>query len=220
MGLRLAVLASGRGSNFEALLKACRDGRIDGTVHGLFSNKPDCGAVALAHTAGVPVWARTPKAFPSRDAFEAAMFDALEAIQPDLIICAGYMLILGTSAIARFPNRMLNLHPSLLPLHPGLHTHARALAAGDAEHGASVHVVTPELDAGPVLAQVRVPVFADDTTESLGARVQAREHALLLACVAAYARGEFRFDAQSIHWRGEHLRTPLRLSANEQLENS
>jgi hypothetical protein len=125
--------------------------------------------------------------------------------------------IIGAAAIARFPNRMINIHPSLLPRHPGLHTHQRALEAGDAEHGASVHVVIPELDAGPVLAQVRVPVHDGDTAETLAARVLAREHPLLLASVAAVAGGALRLDADAIRWQGAPLREPLRLGDDDRL---
>ena len=217
MSLRLAVLASGRGSNFEALLQACADGRIDGGVVGLFSDKPQSGAVALAASAGVQAWAMKPSAFETREAFDAAMFDAIAAVQPDLIVCAGYMRIIGAAAIARFPDRMINIHPSLLPRHPGLHTHQRALEAGDAEHGASVHVVIPELDAGPVLAQARVPVHGDDTAETLAARVLAREHPLLLASVAAVAGGALRLDADAIRWHGAPLGQPLRLGDDDRL---
>ena len=217
MSLRLAVLASGRGSNFAALLEACADGRIAGRVVGLFSDKPGSGAVALANASDVHAWAMKPNAFETREAFDAAMFDAIAAVQPDLIVCAGYMRIIGVAAIARFPNRMLNIHPSLLPRHPGLHTHQRALEAGDTEHGASVHVVIPELDAGPVLAQVRVPVRGDDTAETLAARVLAREHPLLLASVAAVAEGTLRLDVDAIRWQGAPLREPLRFGDDDRL---
>jgi len=217
MSLRLAVLASGRGSNFEALLRACANGRIDGGVVGLFSDKPQSGAVALAADVGVHAWAMKPNTFETREAFDAAMFDAVAEVQPDLIVCAGYMRIIGAAAIARFPNRMLNIHPSLLPRHPGLHTHQRALDAGDAEHGASVHIVIPELDAGPVLAQARVPVRDDDTAEKLAARVLAREHPLLLASVAAVANGDLRLDADAVRWQGTPLREALRLGDDDRL---
>ena len=218
MSLRLAVLASGRGSNFAALRQACADGRIDGRVVGLFSDKPGSGAVALAREAGLPAWAESPKAFATREAFDAAMFDAIIAVQPDLIVCAGYMRIIGAAAIARFPGRMLNIHPSLLPRHPGLPTHQRALEAGDAEHGASVHIVIPELDAGAVLAQARVPVLPGDNAEQLASRVLAQEHPLLVATLAALAAGELRLDAGPIHWRGRPLRQPLQLAGHQLLE--
>lgn len=217
MSLRLAVLASGRGSNLGALLAACADDRIHGRVVGVFSDKPLSGAIGLASEAGIHAWAMKPNGFATRDAFDAAMFDAMDEVQPDLIVCAGYMRIIGTAAIARFPNRMINIHPSLLPRHPGLHTHQRALDAGDTEHGASVHVVIPELDAGPVLAQARVPVRAGDTAETLAARVLAREHPLLLASVAAVANGDLRLDADAIQWQGAPLREPLRLGHDDRL---
>lgn len=217
MTLRLAVLASGRGSNLGALLAACGDRRIDGRVVGVFSDKPASGAIDMANASGVHAWAMKPNGFATREAFDAAMFDAIESVQPDLIVCAGYMRIIGTAAIARFPHRMINIHPSLLPRHPGLHTHQRALDAGDAEHGASVHVVIPELDAGPVLAQVLVPVLSDDTAETLAARVLAREHPLLLASVAAAARGELTLASDALRWRGDLLRSPLQLGADDRL---
>lgn len=217
MTLRIAVLASGRGSNLAALLGACDDGRIDGSIIGVFSDKPASGAIATARDRGIHAWAIKPNGFATREAFDAAMFDAIAAVQPDLIVCAGYMRIIGAAAIARFPHRMLNIHPSLLPRHPGLHTHQRALDAGDAEHGASVHIVIPELDAGPVLAQVRVPVHGDDDAASLAARVLAREHPLLLASVAAIARGELSVDADALRWRDETLREPLQLDGDDRL---
>jgi phosphoribosylglycinamide formyltransferase-1 len=217
MSLRLAVLASGRGSNLGALLDACANGRIDGAVVGVFSDKPDSGAIAMAGAANVHAWAMKPNAFATRESFDAAMFDAVDAVQPDLIVCAGYMRIIGAAAIARFPHRMINIHPSLLPRHPGLHTHQRALEAGDAEHGASVHIVVPELDAGPVLAQVRVPVLVDDSADTLAARVLAREHPLLLASVAAIARHELSIGDDAIRWRDQPLRAPLQLGDDDRL---
>ncbi|HAI58376.1 MAG TPA: phosphoribosylglycinamide formyltransferase, partial [Xanthomonadaceae bacterium] len=162
-------------------------------------------------------WAMKPNGFATREAFDAAMFDAITAVQPDLIVCAGYMRIIGSAAIARFPQRMLNIHPSLLPRHPGLHTHQRALEAGDTEHGASVHIIIPELDAGPVLAQARVAVHADDTADTLAARVLTCEHPLLLATVAAVARGEIALDDDGLRWHGQPLRQPLRLGADHRL---
>jgi len=214
--IRIAVLASGRGSNFAALRDACAAGRIDGQMVGLFSDKPACGAVALAAAAGLPHWAQAPSGFENRVAFDHALFDAMTAVQPDLIVCAGYMRIIGATAVARFTGRMLNIHPSLLPRHPGLHTHARALAAGDAEHGTTVHVVTPELDAGPALAQARVPVRPGDSAADLAARVLQREHPLLVACVAEVASGRLQLSPVPA-WCGQPLRAPLSLRADNTL---
>ena len=212
MSLRLAVLASGRGSNFAALLQACSERRIHGSVVGVFSDKPQSGAMALAAEAGIRAWTMKPNTFETRDAFDAAMFDAIDAVQPDLIVCAGYMRIIGAAAIARFPNRMINIHPSLLPRHPGLHTHQRARDAGDAEHGASVHIVIPELDAGTVLAQARVPVLPGDDAETLAARVLVVEHPLLVACVAAVSRHALALDPP--RWQDLPLASPLQLEGD------
>ena len=187
---RIAVLASGRGSNLRVLIEAIRSGELSAQIAGVFSDKPGCDAVALARVAGIATVALLPRDFPSRVAFDEALFREITAVQPDLIVCAGYMRILSETVVRRFEDRMINLHPSLLPKYPGLDTHARALAAGEVEHGASVHRVIPALDAGPVLAQAHVPVLAGDTPESLAKRVQAREHPLLLRCVQALAAGQ------------------------------
>ncbi len=158
---RIAVLASGRGSNLQCLLDGIAAGQLDARIAGVFSDKP--AAAALDKVAPELRWARPPRDFANREAFDTALGDAVAACAPDWIVCAGYMRILGAGFVQRFAGRLINIHPSLLPLHKGLHTHARALEAGDAEHGASVHFVVPELDAGTVIAQARVPVLAGDT---------------------------------------------------------
>ena len=187
---RIAVLASGQGSNFAAILSAIDAGRISGDVIALLSDKPDSGAVAIARAASMPAWSQRPKDFASRDAFDESLFSELDRIQPELILCAGYMRIIGARFVERWTGRMINLHPSLLPAYPGLHTHARALADGVRVHGASVHFVTPELDGGPVIAQARIDVRGDDTSESLAERLRPREHALLCAVTAAICVGD------------------------------
>ena len=136
MTTRIAVLASGRGSNLQAILDAIADGRLDAAVVGVFSDKPD--ALALQRVPAGLRWARMPRDYGDRHAFDAALADAVAASTPDWVICAGYMRILGVAFVERFRGRILNIHPSLLPRHRGLHTHARALEAGDAEHGASI----------------------------------------------------------------------------------
>ena len=209
MTIRIAVLASGTGSNLQALLDAIDAGQLDARIVGVFSDKP--GAFALQR---VPVplrWSRAPKTCPSRAAFDADLADAVAAAQPDWVICAGYMRILGDPFVERFRGRLLNIHPSLLPLHRGLQTHARALEAGDAEHGASVHFVVPELDAGAVIAQAPVPIVAGDTAESLAGRVLQVEHALLVhvARLAAEDRLAERDGVAAVD--GHPLFTPQRL---------
>jgi len=214
---RLAVLASGRGSNLQALVDAQRRDGWPARVVGVFSDKPESGAIALAKSLGIPTHAQRPRDFAARADFDAALFDQILAVQPDLIVCAGYMRLISAATVQRVAGRMINIHPSLLPRHPGLDTHGRALAAGDAEHGASVHLVIPELDAGQPLAQARVPVFASDSTETLAARVLAREHPLLVATVEWLARGRLRVVDGHAQFQGHALSSPLVLQADDTL---
>ncbi|PTA73496.1 MULTISPECIES: phosphoribosylglycinamide formyltransferase [unclassified Stenotrophomonas] len=206
---RIAVLASGRGSNLQAILDAIGSGRLRAEVVGVFSDRP--AAEALQRVDAGLRWAHAPKEFSDRAAYEQALGDALAAAQPDWIICAGYMRILGAIFVQRFAGRLVNIHPSLLPLHKGLDTHARALQAGDTEHGASVHLVVPELDAGAVLAQVRVPVLPGDDANSLAARVLAVEHPLLIATLQLLCSGRLA-ERDGQPWLDGHpLFNPLAL---------
>lgn len=209
---RLAVLASGRGSNLQAILDAIASGDLDAQVVGVFSDKPNCAA--LQRVPEPLRWAAKPKDFASRAEFDNALGDALAQVQPDWIICAGYMRILGADLVQRFAGQMLNIHPSLLPKYPGLDTHARALAAGDREHGASVHFVIAELDAGAVIAQVRVPVQADDSAEALAARVLRYEHPLLLEVVRLAVAGRIAEQGTTVTVDGHARFTPLRLDCD------
>lgn len=215
--LRIAVLASGAGSNLQALIDATAAGALHARIVGVFSDRPSCRAVARARAAGIPVVARKPGAYASREAFDAALFADVDAAQPDLIVCAGYMRIISADAIQARPNRMINLHPSLLPAFKGLHTHQRALDAGVAEHGASVHVVTAGLDDGPVLAQARVPVKPGDDADTLAARVRTVEHPLLLASVALMVEGRLRLDPDGPKLNGVPPPRPLQLTATRGL---
>lgn len=208
---RIAVLASGRGSNLQAILDAIGSGRLHAEVVGVFSDRP--AAEALQRVDPGLRWAHAPKEFSDRAAYEQALGDALAAAQPDWIICAGYMRILGAIFVQRFAGRLVNIHPSLLPLHKGLDTHARALQAGDAEHGASVHLVVPELDAGAVLAQVRVPVLPGDDANNLAARVLAVEHPLLIATLQLLCSGRLA-ERDGQPWLDGHpLFNPLALDS-------
>ena len=184
---RIAVLASGGGSNLQALLDAIAAGQLDARIVGVFSDKP--AALALQRVPEPLRWSCAPRTCPTREAFDAGLADAVAAVTPDWVVCAGYMRILGEAFVTRFRGRVLNIHPSLLPKYRGLHTHARALEAGDAEHGASVHFVTPELDAGAAIAQASVPVLAGDTAESLARRVLQVEHPLLVHVLRLAADG-------------------------------
>ena len=217
--LRVAVLASGHGSNLRALIAAQR--RLGIALVGVGSDRPGCGAVASARAARIPVLLHAPGDHRTRAEFDAALFADLARVQPDLIVCAGYMRIICDDSVRGVQGRMINIHPSLLPAYTGLNTHSRALADGVREHGASVHVVIPELDAGPVLAQARVPVELNDTPASLAERVLGREHPLLCAVIGCLARGELEIGpAAPPRWKGRALERPLQLGAdNLTLEN-
>lgn len=214
---RIAVLASGRGSNLQALLDAIAAGRLQARVVGVFSDRPD--APALARVAPRLRWAQAPAGFADRAAFEQAMAAAIDAAAPDWIVCAGYMRILGDAFVRRYAGRLVNIHPSLLPRHRGLRTHAQALAAGDSEHGASVHFVVPELDAGAVIAQAAVPVLPGDTPESLAGRVLEREHPLLVACLQWLAAGRLAERGGQVLLDGQCLFSPLRLDCRDSLHS-
>lgn len=212
---RLAVLVSGRGSNLQALLDAIAAGQLDAEVVGVFSDRPD--APALDKVAPALRWSRKPRDYPDRAAFDADLGDALAACAPDWIFCAGYMRILGPAFVRRFEGQVLNVHPSLLPLYKGLHTHARALEAGDAEHGASVHFVVPELDAGAVVAQVRIPVRVGDTPETLAARLLPQEHRLVTAVLALATAGRLAERDAQVWLDGQCLFSPLQLDSAGEL---
>lgn len=204
---RIAVLASGRGTNLQALIDAIAAGTLDAEIVGVFSDKPQ--ARALQRVAEDLRWSADAKSFPFREAFDTELADAVAKSGADWIVCAGYLRILSTAFVQRFRGRLLNIHPSLLPRHRGLHTHARALEAGDAEHGASVHFVIPELDAGAVIAQVVVPVQPGDTPQTLAATLLPREHALLAAVMQLAVNRSLTEHDGSIFVDGHPLFTPL-----------
>jgi phosphoribosylglycinamide formyltransferase 1 len=177
--LRLAILISGQGSNMLAIARACADDQVHATVCTVISDQPGAAGLERARALGLAtqvVDAAALRAAGGRAAFEAELCTAIDASQADVVVLAGFMRVLSAGFVARYPGRLLNIHPSLLPRHKGLDTHARALAAGDREHGASVHFVTAELDGGPVVLQGRVPVFPGDDMDTLSARVHAIEH--------------------------------------------
>ncbi|MFT4013251.1 MAG: phosphoribosylglycinamide formyltransferase [Paracoccus sp. (in: a-proteobacteria)] len=175
---RVAILISGGGSNMVKLVESMT-GEHPARAVLVGSNDPQAGGLARAAALGVPTFAVDHRAYKGdRAAFEAALIRPILDARPDILCLAGFMRILTPDFVQAFKGRMLNIHPSLLPKYPGLHTHRRAIEAGDAEAGASVHLVTPELDAGPILGQARVPILPDDTAESLAARVLTQEHRL------------------------------------------
>ena len=178
MSKRLAILISGRGSNMQAFIDACAGGALDATIAVVVSNNPGAAGLDRAREAGIDTLCIDHRAYNAREDFDQAMVDALATYQPDLVILAGFMRILTPVFIEPFAGKLLNIHPSLLPKYPGLHTHQRALDAGDTEAGVTVHYVTPELDGGPPVLQARVPVLEGDTADTLAARVIVQEHVI------------------------------------------
>lgn len=179
----LVILISGRGSNALAIIEAAARGLLPIPVHAVIADRPAAG-LGPAVERGVDTAMLPREAFADRDAFEAALAETIAGYRPGLVVLAGFMRVLSSAFVDRHAGRMVNIHPSLLPRYRGLDTHARALAAGDAEHGASVHWVTPELDAGPVIAQARVPVRPGDDARALADRVLEQEHRLYPAALA------------------------------------
>jgi phosphoribosylglycinamide formyltransferase-1 len=195
---RITVLISGRGSNLAALIDAANAGTIEGAVTHVISNRPDAKGVAYAERNGIATTVVDHRAFASRDAFDAALADAIDATEPDVIVLAGFMRILGAPLVARYAGRMLNIHPSLLPAYPGTNTHARALADRVARHGCTVHFVTPDVDGGPIVAQAEVPVLPGDDAQTLAARVLEAEHRLLPQVVGDFCAGRIVLDGDRV----------------------
>ena len=190
MTSRVAIFISGGGSNMVSLVESMT-GDHPARPCLVISNRPDAGGLAKAGAMGVPTAVVDHRPFKGdRAAFEAELARVVDAARPDILCLAGFMRVLTEGFVSRYAGRMLNIHPSLLPKYRGLNTHARALEAGDAEHGCTVHEVTPELDDGPILGQARVPVLPGDTPESLAARVLVQEHRLYPAVLRRFAAGD------------------------------
>lgn len=189
---RVAILISGGGSNMLALARDMADPDHPAEACLVVANRPEASGLARAAALGLPVAAVDHRAYPSREAFEAALAAPLAAAGAEILCLAGFMRVLTPGFIAQWSGRMLNVHPSILPLFPGLHTHARCLAAGMAVHGCTVHEVTPELDAGPILGQAVIPVEPGDTPDSLAARLLPVEHRLYPMVLRRFAAGDRR----------------------------
>jgi phosphoribosylglycinamide formyltransferase-1 len=213
---RLAILISGRGSNMLAIAQSCRDGQVPAEVSMVVADTPEAGGIESARELGIPVRVVDRRLFlrdgrPDRAAFESALGDAIAASRADYVILAGFMRVLSADFVARHAGRMLNIHPSLLPRHRGLDTHQRALAAGDTEHGASVHFVTPELDGGPLIAQAVVPVLPGDDIAGLSGRVHAVEHKLYPMVIEWLTRGRLVWNGGNPLLDGAPLGAPVQL---------
>ncbi len=214
--LRLVVLISGNGSNLQAIIDRIEQKRLDARIAAVISNRPDARGLERARRHGIEAVALDHKLFDSREAFDRKLRQTIEHYRPDLVVLAGYMRILSPELIHAFEGRMLNIHPSLLPKYPGLHTHRRALESGDREHGASIHVVTPELDAGPVLLQGRFPIEQDDDIESLQQKTHRLEHRMYPQVLQWIAEGRLQPDAQQPLFDGQPLRQPKELDDAEE----
>jgi phosphoribosylglycinamide formyltransferase 1 len=190
--LQLAVLISGRGSNMLAIARHCAAGQIAARIARVIADRPDAAGLAGAAQMHLPIAIVPREAYPDREHFEAALCAQLESCGAELVVLAGFMRVLSPAFTTRYVGRLMNIHPSLLPAFRGLHTHRRALEAGELRHGASVHFVTSEVDGGPVILQAQVPVLAGDTEQTLAARVLDREHVIFPQAIGWYANGRLR----------------------------
>jgi phosphoribosylglycinamide formyltransferase-1 len=192
--MKLAVLISGSGSNLQAFIDAIDEGSLDASIALVLSNRADAYGLERARSAGIQTAVVDHREYPSREDFDYALVETLEPHQPDLVILAGFMRILTPVFIAPFAGRLLNIHPSLLPKYPGLHTHQRAIDAGDSHAGATVHFVTEELDGGPPIVHCKVPVQAQDSAETLAARILEKEHRIYPLAASWFGQGRLKLD--------------------------
>ena len=188
----IVILISGRGSNMEALIAARDAGTLPVNIAAVISNRPEARGLETAQRAGIAAHFIDHKGFASREDFDAALSECIEQFSPDLVVLAGFMRILTPAFVRRYEGRLLNIHPSLLPSFPGLHTHQRALDEGVRIHGCTVHFVTPELDHGPVVIQAAVPVIDGDDEDSLAARILVQEHRIYPQAVRWFAEGQLQ----------------------------
>ena len=203
----VVVLLSGTGSNLQALIDSTQAGDNPARIRAVVSNRADAYGLQRARDAGIEAAVLDHKGFEGRDAFDAALMEVIDGFKPKLVVLAGFMRILSAAFVRHYEGRLLNIHPSLLPLYKGLHTHQRALEAGDAEHGCTVHFVTEELDGGPLVVQAAIPVQPQDTPQSLAQRVHAQEHRIYPLAVRWFAEGRLRLGEQGAMLDGQPLGT-------------
>ena len=205
--LGIVVLISGRGSNLEAIIDAIATDALPVDLRAVICNQPRAPGIGLARRAGCDVTIVHHRDFPSRERFDAALAASIDRFEPEMVVLAGFMRILTPGFVRRFAGRLINIHPSLLPEFPGLDTHARAIAAGAAVHGATVHFVTEALDGGPIIAQIRVPVLTNDDADTLAARVLEREHVILPRTLLWFAQRRIRLEGDDVLIDGEPARS-------------
>lgn len=201
---RILVLISGNGSNLQAIMDACDD-NLQADIVGVISNKPDAYGLVRAHHSEIDTSCVIARKAESRGEYDARLQQKIEEYQPDLIVLAGFMRILSDELVGRYLGKIINIHPSLLPKYTGLNTHERALAAKEEEHGASVHFVIPELDAGPVILQAKVPVYEDDDAEQLALRVHEQEHAIYPLVVKWFSLGRLVMQDNKAYLDGQDV---------------
>ncbi|MDY1035953.1 phosphoribosylglycinamide formyltransferase [Lelliottia sp. CFBP8978] len=210
----IVVLISGNGSNLQAIINACKQKQINGTIRAVFSNKADAFGLERAREAHIPAHTLEASQFASREAFDRELVQEIDAYAPDVVVLAGYMRILSPAFVSHYSGRLLNIHPSLLPKYPGLHTHRQVLENGDEEHGTSVHFVTDELDGGPVILQATVPVFDGDNEDDITDRVQVQEHAIYPLVVSWFVDGRLEMRENAAWLDG--IRLPPQGHASEE----
>ncbi|WP_447751923.1 phosphoribosylglycinamide formyltransferase [Pseudomonas nicosulfuronedens] len=201
----VVVLISGSGSNLQALIDSLAGADTPAVIRAVLSNRTDAYGLERARQAGIETCFLDHKAYADRESFDAALIQAIDGFDADLVLLAGFMRILSADFVRHYQGRLLNIHPSLLPKYKGLHTHQRALEAGDAEHGCSVHFVTEELDGGPLVVQAAIPVQSDDTPETLAQRVHVQEHVIYPLAMRWFAEGRVRLGDQGATLDGELL---------------
>ncbi|MDO8305245.1 phosphoribosylglycinamide formyltransferase [Herminiimonas sp.] len=210
---RIVILISGRGSNMEAIIRAAKNEKWPAQIVAVISNRADASGLDYAAAQGISAIVVPHKDYPTREAFDAALQERIDAFSPDVVVLAGFMRVLTTPFVAHYAGRMLNIHPSLLPSFTGLATHRQALAAGVKVHGATVHFVTADLDHGPVVVQAVVPVLADDSEATLAARVLEQEHVIYPRAVRAFVEGRLSLVDGAVHLIPDQVEPSLQAPA-------
>lgn len=208
--LPVVALISGNGSNLQAIIDRVADGFLPINLQLVISNEPTAFGLQRAQQAGIATCVLNHRNFPTREAYDAALLELIDSHNPGLVILAGFMRIFTPGLVAHYQGRMLNIHPSLLPKHRGLHTHARALAAGDKKHGASVHFVTATLDEGPVVIQAWIPVLPGDDSKTLAARVLTKEHCIYPQAIKWFAEARLQLTPEGVVLDKQLLIEPVR----------
>jgi len=205
----LVILISGSGSNLQAIIEAVKNGQIRAKICAVISNRADAGGLQYARQAGIDTFVIEHQQYEAREQFDQALIHRIDSCQPELVILAGFMRILTDRFIHHYSGRLLNIHPSLLPKYKGLHTHRRVLAGEDKLHGASVHLVSTELDSGNLIIQAQVPVKTDDTEEKLATRVLKQEHIIYPLAISLIIAGTLKIKDHTLLYKGQLLNRPL-----------